>query len=216
MPHSIIAIDGPAASGKSTTARLLAKKLGFLFVSSGHFFRSIAWKAHEDHLNASIPKKIDAWLATLELQHKVIDGTVHLLLNGKDLTEHLTDPVVNAHVSTLAAIPSVRDFLLSQQQDLGKYHNLVMEGRDIGSVIFPDTPFKFYLDASPEERLRRRAKEGESDSIAQRDYQDSTRTVAPLVIAPGATVIDTTLLNVEQVVEKILSLLKEKKLSALV
>ena len=212
MLHSIIAIDGPAASGKSTTARILAKKLGFLFVSSGHFFRSVAWKAHEDKLDVSSPAKIDTWLTTLELRHEIIDGEVHLLINNKDLTEHLTDPVVTSHVSTLAAIPSVRDFLLNQQQDLGNHHNLVMEGRDIGSVIFPDTPFKFYLDASPEERLRRRAKEGNADAIAQRDYQDSTRTVAPLMIAPGATVIDTTLLNVEQVVEEIVTHLKENNL----
>ncbi|HLB33335.1 MAG: cytidylate kinase [Verrucomicrobia bacterium RIFCSPHIGHO2_12_FULL_41_10] len=204
MPHSIIAIDGPAASGKSSVARLLAQKLGFLFVSSGHFFRTIAWKAHHDQLDISDNTKVDDWLATFSLQSQIIAGEIHLLINGIDLTEYLKDSAVNRLVSPMAAIPSVRAFLLGQQRELARHHNLVMEGRDIGSVVFPETSFKFYLDASLEERARRRHCEGINDNISERDQQDSARAIAPLLIAPGAIVIDTTHLSIEEVVEEIL------------
>ncbi|MFZ4116026.1 MAG: (d)CMP kinase [Chthoniobacterales bacterium] len=206
LSHSaskIIAIDGPAASGKSTAARLLAKKLGFVFVSSGHYYRALAWGALQYHLKPSQEKEIASWLQTLDFQTCLIEGEARPLLNSIDPKEHLFDTEVNALASPLAALPEVRSFLLTKLRNLALDHHLVMEGRDIGSVVFPKTPFKFYLDASLEERIRRRKKEGETDAIAERDRSDSSRTLAPLLIPERATVIDTTHLSIEEVAEEI-------------
>jgi len=207
---NIITIDGPAASGKSVAGQTLAEKLGYLFVSSGHFYRALAWAAHRDKINFSEPNAVAQWLEQLSFQHKIIDGELHLFINGKDVTPYLNDEVVNKLVSPLAAIPAVRNFLLVRFRALADQYNLVMEGRDIGSVVFPEAKYKFYLDASPEVRARRRAHQGIVDSVTKRDQQDSTRATAPLVIPKGATVIDTTNLTIfetnqmiEQMMEKL-------------
>ncbi|MFI0347438.1 MAG: (d)CMP kinase [Chthoniobacterales bacterium] len=197
----IIAIDGPAASGKSSVAHAIARKLGFLFVSSGHFYRAIAWLSKQHQLDFSDASKISILSG---LESKAEDGVVHLFFEGKDLAKHLSDPVVNALVSVVAAMPAVRSFIFKALRALAKNNNLVIEGRDIGSVVFPETPWKFYLDASPEERARRRAKESIIDTIAERDQSDRTRALAPLVIPRGAIVIDTTTMSIEEVLEKIL------------
>ena len=204
----IIAIDGPAASGKSSVARALARKLGFLFVSSGHFYRAITWIAKQHSLAFSDTSQISILSG---LQSRIIDGTVHLFFEEKDLAEHLSDPAVNTLVSQIAAMPAVRSFVFQALRALAKNYHLVIEGRDIGSIVFPETPWKFYLDASPEERARRRTKEGTLDAIEQRDQQDTTRSLAPLVIPQGAIVIDTTKLSIEEVVEKILTHIKKEK-----
>jgi cytidylate kinase len=199
----VIAIDGPAASGKSTVARHLAKKLGFIFVSSGYYYRALAWGVLQKKLDPKNEKEISSWLQTLDFKTCIINGEARPLLNRIDPEEHLFDTEVNALVSPLAALPEVRNFLLNTLRNLALDHNLVMEGRDIGSVVFPDTPFKFYLDASLEERMRRRHQEGEIDSIAERDRSDSSRALAPLLIPDGARVIDTTHLRIEEVAEHI-------------
>jgi len=199
----VIAIDGPAASGKSTVARHLAKKLGFIFVSSGYYYRALAWGVLQKKMNQKNEKEITSWLQTLDFQTCIINGEARPLLNRIDPKEHLFDTEVNVLVSPLAALSEVRNFLLNTLRNLALDHNLVMEGRDIGSVVFPDTPFKFYLDASLEERMRRRHQEGEIDSIAERDCSDSSRALAPLLIPDGARVIDTTHLRIEEVAEHI-------------
>ncbi|MBX9578371.1 MAG: (d)CMP kinase [Chthoniobacterales bacterium] len=216
MPHTIITIDGPAASGKTIAGRRLASRLGYLFVSSGHYYRALAWTAHHDQINISELKAVQHWLEDLLLQPQIIEEALHLFINGSDVTPHLNDAVVTGLVSPLAALPAVRNFLLTKLRSLADHHNLVMEGRDIGSVVFPEAPWKIYMDASPEERARRRTKEGIIDNIAQRDQQDKTRATAPLVIPEGAIVIDTTNLSVtdtNQAIDEILEKFMKKETS---
>jgi cytidylate kinase len=192
---TVITIDGPAASGKTVAGRTLAERLGFLFVSSGHYYRALSWAADHDQIDIKEPFILQHWLERVSLEPQFIQGELHLFIAGSDLTPHLNDPVVTSLVSSLASIPAVRDFLLKKLRSLADDHDLVMEGRDIGSVVFPETPWKIYIDAAPEERARRRAREGVIDNITERDRQDSMRPVAPLVIPEGAVVIDTTNLN---------------------
>jgi cytidylate kinase len=206
MARRVIAIDGPAASGKSSVARGVAAALDFQFVSSGYFYRALAWGAMRDQISAAL---LTAWIAERSLAWKKLPSGNHLFLDGEDTTPHLSAPEVAARVSQLAAYPSVRNFVNENLRALAQTHDLVMEGRDIGSVVFPETPFKFYLDASPEERARRRAQEGIVDSVAERDRIDSTRATAPLTIPQGAIVIDTTPLNLDQVIAAVLGNLGE-------
>jgi cytidylate kinase len=208
MPGRVIAIDGPAASGKSSVGRGVAAKLGFLFVSSGHFYRAFAWGALRDGIS---PETAAAWIAGRDLKVLSSESGVSLLLDGHDATPHLSEPKTAAMVSPLAAVPAVRDAVNNRLRALAAEYDLVMEGRDIGSVVFPDTPWKFYLDASPEERERRRAKEGLTDQVAERDRLDSTRKTAPLVVPPGATVIDTTHLNLDGVIAAVLAHLEKSQ-----
>lgn len=209
MAGRVIAIDGPAASGKSSVARGVASALGYLFVSSGHFYRAIAWGALRDRLDL---KNVEEWMAARKLTTTENENTLLLHLDGADVTSRLSDTDVAAMVSQLAAFPVVRNAVNALLRSLAMERDLVMEGRDIGSVVFPDTPWKFYLDASPEERARRRAKEGSVDPVAERDRLDSTRATAPLMIAQGATVIDTTHLDLNQVIAAVLAHLKESTL----
>ena len=209
MAGRVIAIDGPAASGKSSVARGVSSALGYLFVSSGHFYRAIAWGALRDRLDV---KNAEEWMAARKLTTTENENTLLLHLDGADVTSHLSDSDVAAMVSQLAAFPAIRNAVNALLRSLALGRDLVMEGRDIGSVVFPETPWKFYLDASPEERARRRAKEGSVDPVAERDRLDSTRATAPLMIAQGATVIDTTHLDLNQVIAAVLAHLKESTL----
>lgn len=201
MPGRVIAIDGPAASGKSSVSRGVAARLGFLFVSSGHFYRAFAWGAVRDGIS---PEQVPLWITGRKLEVRRDASGVSLLLDGENATPHLSEASTASMVSPLAAVPSVRDAVNTRLRSLAAEHDLVMEGRDIGSVVFPDTPWKFYLDASPEERSRRRAKEGAVDSVAERDRLDSSRATAPLTIPEGAIVIDTTHLDLEGVIAAVL------------
>ena len=209
MPGRVIAIDGPAASGKSSVSRGVAERLGFLFVSSGHFYRAFAWGAVRDGIS---PEQAPFWITGRKLEVRRDASGVSLLLDGENATPHLSEATTASMVSPLAAVPSVRDAVNARLRALTAEHDLVMEGRDIGSVVFPETPWKFYLDASPEERARRRAKEGAVDSVAERDRLDSTRATAPLTIPEGAIVIDTTHLDLEGVIEAVLGRLNAEGL----
>jgi len=211
MPGRVIAIDGPAASGKSSVSRGVASALGFLFVSSGHFYRAMAWGAVRDAITAAEEEAVKNWIVAKKLTLTESSDGITLSLDGMDATPHLSDPAVAAMVSKLAPFPIVRDTVNARLRALAESHDLVMEGRDIGSVVFPETPWKFYLDASPEERARRRAKEGAVDSVAERDRLDSTRATAPLTIPKGATVIDTTHLDLNGVIAAVLGHLQELK-----
>ena len=206
MPGRVIAIDGPAASGKSSVSRGVASALRFSFLSSGHLYRTLAWGV----VRSGIPvENFDAWIKEHRMEAREDGIELRVFLDGEDATPHLSDPEVAAMVSKLAALPSVRDIVNGIMRAQSRVTDLVIEGRDIGSVVFPDTPWKFYLDASPEERARRRAKEGIVDSVAERDRLDSTRATAPLKVPEGATVIDTTHLGLQQVIDAVLSHLKE-------
>jgi CMP/dCMP kinase len=211
--RTVIAIDGPAASGKSSVARMLARKLGYLYVNSGAMYRAITWLAVSRGVAATDAGRVLGLLDTTRFECAVNGKESTITLDGMDPEPHLTDPDVNANVSAIAAIPEVRRLLVDKQRAFAAEHDLVMEGRDIGSVVFPETPFKFYIDASPEVRAARRAKQGLADAISERDKFDSTRRTSPLVIAEDAHVIESSHLTIDGVVGEIIGRLKLKGLS---
>src|SRR3984893_8110029 len=210
--HRIIAIDGPAASGKSSVARELARRLNFVYVNSGEMYRAITWHMLEQGIDpknsAHIAKVVECASITSQLQN----NEAHVRINNVDQTPHLRDDRVNNAVSAVSAVPQVRRCVDEKMRAYARDHDLVVEGRDIGSVVFPETPYKFYIDASPEVRARRRAAEGQRDEIAERDRADSSRVAAPLVIAEDALVIDSSHLTIDGVVGEIIGRLKMKGL----
>ena len=208
MTYHAIAIDGPAASGKSTLARTLAEKLGLVMVNSGAMYRAVTWKILSEKID---PKDSAAVAESLGKMNIVCgrDGVLSTIrIDDGDPTPFLRNPEINANVSTVSAIPQVREKLVRLQRDYLQRTHVVMEGRDIGSVVFPNTPFKIYIDADPSVRNSRRSDDGEEDSVEKRDAADSSRTTAPLKVADGATVLDTSKLTVEGVVEAAVSILK--------
>lgn len=203
-PSLVIAIDGPAASGKSTVAKRLASELGIVFVSSGGMYRAFTWWVLENGVDPACTGDVEALLERTEFQCGEQDNIGTIAVNGQLLSrEQLANEAVNGGVSLVAAIPSVRSRLVDEQRAYAKERGVVMEGRDIGSVVFPDTSNKFYIDASPEVREQRRRAEGIDDSIAARDKMDSNRKASPLVIPEDATVVDSSDLSIEEVVAKV-------------
>lgn len=205
-----VAIDGPSASGKSTVARLAAKELGFHYVDSGSLYRGFTWKCLRQGVDPANTEAVIDLVESTNVDFYIEDGAVRFLLDGEDPGPELRSMLVQERVSDVAAIPEVRARVVRLLQETTRFGPVVMEGRDIGTVVFPDTPFKFYLDADPEERARRRfqqlAPDGGSasldsvlDSLRRRDQKDSTRKTAPLQIALGARVIDSTRMNAEEV-----------------
>lgn len=207
-----IAIDGPAASGKSTIARHLAERLGLVFVNSGAMYRAIAWAAWKKGVDAEDASAVVSLLDQIEFSCGAEAGKSTVFIDGTNPGDELISPEVNARVSQVAKVPEVRSLLVDKQRGYLETSSLVMEGRDIGSVVFPDTPYKIYIDASEEVRAQRRAADGQADAVAQRDKADSQRKVSPLVIAEGATVIDSSEMNVEQTVEAVLAVLEKQGL----
>ena len=211
---SVIAIDGPAASGKSTVAKVLAARLGFSYVNSGLMYRSAAWLAHRQRVNPDHSDVVWQTLRNAELQFGVANKELFIRIGGVDPVAHLKEEVVNRTVSSVATIPEVRAFLSDQLRKFALLDNVVVEGRDIGSVVFPETPFKFYIDASPEIRARRRAAQGLKDSPAHRDRIDSSRRSSPLMIADDAEVIDTSSLTSDRVLKDVVARLQRKGLAS--
>ena len=209
----VIAIDGPAASGKSSVARALARRIGWLYINSGAMYRAVTWLAVSHGVPCDDAGKVLGLLDTTSFECGVRDGESTILLDGADPDLHLTEPTVNAHVSAIASIPEVRRILVEKQRAFALANDIVMEGRDIGSVVFPETPYKFYIDASPEVRARRRASQGLADTIAARDKIDTTRRTSPLVIAEDAHVVDSSNLTIDGVVGEIVGRLKLKGLA---
>ncbi len=210
--HLVIAIDGPAASGKSSVACMLARRLGLIYVNTGAMYRAVTWHALDCGVPASEPDRVAELLRGAGLRCGVQDGESTFLIGGIDPTPHLVSEQVNSSVSQIATIPEVRRQLVALQREYANDHDLVMEGRDIGSAVFPDTPYKFYIDASPEVRAMRRQRQGLHDAILARDRQDSSRRASPLVIAEDAHVIDSSHLTVDGVVGEIIGRLKLKGL----
>lgn len=208
----VIAIDGPAASGKSSVARELARRLGFVYVNSGGFYRAITWYLLRKNIRPEEDDLISAALDSAALTCTVQDSESRILVDGVDPADHLRDDHVNETVSRVSRLPRVRQIVSQKLHDCADGHDVVIEGRDIGSVVFPVTPYKFYIDASPEVRLKRRAAQGERDEIAMRDHDDVSRAVSPLVTAKDAHVIDTSHVTIEQVVNEILTQLEQKGL----
>jgi len=207
--HRVVAIDGPAASGKSSVARELARRLGFVYANSGAIYRAITWHLLEKGITAEDFDGVVQALESASITSCLLGGESRILIDNVDPAEHLRDSRVNESVARVSRLRAVREIIAKKLHDNARSDDLVVEGRDIGSVVFPNTPYKFYVDASPEVRLQRRAAQGERDEIALRDHADSSRPVSPLVIAKDAHVIDTSHLTVEKVVCEILARLKE-------
>ena len=209
--HHAIAIDGPAASGKSTLARELARRLGLVMVNSGAMYRAITWAALSRELDPTDTPAVIRLLDTLEIDcgHDGITSTIRI--NTEEPGEQdLRSEAVNRAVSVIAAIPAVRDRLVELQRDYLKHTSVVMEGRDIGSVVFPDTPFKLYVTADESVRAARRRAMGEVDSVTTRDAADSNRTTAPLVVAKGARVLDNSSHTIQSGVDAAIRILREQ------
>lgn len=217
----IVAVDGGAASGKSSTSRALSERFSLLHVDTGSFYRAVTAELLDRGLAPADIESVKAQLANLNIGTKVTGRSACMEIGGRVVPEErIRSAEVTAAVSHFAAIPELRAALLTYQRgqaDVAKAHGfcgLVMEGRDIGSVIFPDADFRFFLHADQEERARRRAQQGQADQIAERDRLDSQRKTAPLKIPAGATAIDSTHLTLEQVVEKISALISTRLKSA--
>ena len=211
----IIAIDGPAASGKSSVALALAQRLGFSYVNSGAMYRAVTWYVLQRSIDVHEPAAITAAVEQAKIVCELVDNRSRILIDEQDPTSHLRDDNVNRAVSIVSSIPRIRQILVARMRECAKADDVVMEGRDIGSVVFPETPFKFYIDAPPELRVQRRLAEGQRDEIVARDRADSSRAASPLMVAPDAEVIDTSALTVEGVVNEIMRRLKQKGLPTL-
>jgi cytidylate kinase len=227
MPPSIIAIDGPAASGKSTIAAAVAQKLDYLYFDTGVMYRAATWAALKRGVAISDEAAVTKLAESLQIDVKppsVDDGRQYdVLCDGIDVTWAIRSPEVDANVSPVSAYPGVRSALTAQQRRIGLRGNVVMVGRDIGTVVLPEADLKIYLDASAEERARRRYLEvqvrGDQaqtyedilDNVKRRDTIDSSRATAPLKAAPDAMIIDSTGLSVEEVIARIEELIAEER-----
>lgn len=209
--HSVITIDGPAASGKSSIARLVAQRLGAIYVNTGNMYRAMTWAVIQTGVDPNDGEAVKRAAEGIMIDSPVVDGQTQVSIRGRALTQDdLNSDPVNRGVSLLARVPEVRARLVADQRALANLGPLVMEGRDIGSVVFPDSPLKFYIDASEEVRASRRRAQGHTDQVAERDRLDSTRKTSPLVIPEGATVIDNSHLTLDQAVEAVLAKLPSR------
>lgn len=186
----VIAIDGTSASGKSTNARLVDEALGYVYVDTGAMYRTLAWYCLRKRVNLQEPKAIAAACRQWKTRLACVNNQVRLLVDRYYPQREIRTAETSAATPAVAAVPKVRDWMKKTQRSCTQFGNLVMEGRDIGTNVFPETEFKFYLDASLEERTRRRAAEGVRDNLAARDQRDSQRAAAPLMIPLGAVVVN--------------------------
>ncbi|HWB84936.1 MAG TPA: (d)CMP kinase [Bryobacteraceae bacterium] len=213
----VVAIDGPAGAGKSTIARRLAQRLSFTYIDTGAMYRAVALWALRQNLDIADMHHMEqlAIAADIEL------SPGRILLNGEDVTEAIRTPEVSSGASRVAVIPGVRRAMVAKQRAIGERASVVMEGRDIGTVVFPKAEVKIFLDANPEERVRRRLEEARArgeqvaqsalaEQMRERDQRDSTRSEAPLQQAPDAIYLDSTTLTIEQVEDAILKIVRSR------
>jgi cytidylate kinase len=214
----IIAIDGPSGAGKGTLARHVAAELKYRHVDTGAMYRAVAWKAVRDGL----PLDDEAQIATLAERARIESGNGRVTIDGHDVTREIRTPDIDRAAASVARLPRVREVLVRQQREMGAGRAVVMEGRDIGSVVFPDADVKVYLDASAAERARRRASDpahtggkegtlaGVQSDLQARDKSDTERAVAPLTMAKDAIYIDTTGMSIDAVVQRVLQIVRAK------
>lgn len=217
--NKVICIDGPAASGKSTVSKLIAEMSGIKYVDSGALYRIATWQALEAGIDTNDAEAVAKFITGLKVDFVVKGNRVAYEVNGEEPGDKIRTPEINKHVSPVSAVPEVRTIVTKWLRDMRSVGDIVVEGRDIGSVVYPDSPYRFYLDADAETRTARRYKEDiqkgfiqNADqvkaSLLNRDKIDSSRKTAPLKIPEGAIVIDTTPLTAEQVATKIIELSK--------
>ncbi|OVE82181.1 cytidylate kinase [bacterium M21] len=221
MDGNQIAIDGPSASGKSTVARLVAERMNAYYVNTGEMYRTLTWVVRNRGIDPTVnPEAVEALLDEIEIRYALVDGSLTLTCDDEvvDLSE-VRKPQVTAQVSQVAKIPAVRTWMVARQKQSAELGLVVAEGRDIGTVVFPDAKWKFFVTASPEERARRRlAQDGETSDgatlqevalqIAERDRIDSTRKVSPLKQADDAVLVDTTGMSIDEVLDFVTSKIK--------
>jgi cytidylate kinase len=217
MKRLVIAIDGPSGAGKGTVSRAIAEALGYRHVDTGAMYRAVGWKAAHD----GIPLDDEAAVSALaRIATIVVEGGV-VAIDGHDVTRAIRTPEIDKAATAVARLPKVREALVARQRALGAEGGVVMEGRDIGTVVFPNADVKVYLDASAEERARRRATDAAhsgsqtgqaavAEAIQARDKADTTRAVSPLSVAPDAVHIDTTEMPIEKVVDHVMRLVRSK------
>jgi cytidylate kinase len=206
----VIAIDGTSASGKSTNAKLVAKALGFVYVDTGAMYRTLAWYCLQKGVDVHDAKAVAALCRKWKTKLVCVENQVRLLVEDYFPEKEIRTAETSAAVPHVAAIPKVRDWMKKKQRECAQFGNLVMEGRDIGTNVFPETDFKFYLDAHLEERTKRRLSEGVQENLAARDQRDSQRAAAPLMVPLGAMVINNSLLTPQETSGKIIAEVRKR------
>ena len=218
----IIAIDGPAGSGKSTIAKFIAKKLNYRYIDTGSMYRAVAWSAEKKDIDLSDENAVGQWVTQLKIEFVADPAGQQVKVNGENATGLLKNEVVGRGAAKVAAQKRVREILVAKQQEIGRSGNVVMDGRDIGTQVFPNAELKFFMDADAEERGKRRyleLKEKNLDvdleniiaEIKQRDHEDRTRAISPLCPAEDAIKIDTTKFAIEEVIDKVMEQIHLKK-----
>ena len=216
-----IAIDGPAGAGKSTISKAVSKELGFIYVDTGALYRAVGYYVVQNGVNTKDEKTVGACLEKISVELKFVNSAQRVFLNGEDVSDFIRTPEISMAASDVSALPCVRKFLFETQQKIARENNVVMDGRDIGTVVLPNADVKIFLTASPEERARRRydelvlkGQEVNYDDVLKdvitRDYNDSHRDIAPLKQADDAVLIDTTGNTLEKSIEVLLNAIKER------
>ena len=220
MKYVSVAVDGPAGSGKSTITKMVAKSLGFNYVDTGAMYRALTYNFLSNGLDELEEEKIKELLSKTEFRVEYVDGIQYVYINDVEVSDKIRTAEVSKYTSLFAKSPAVRDFLIDTQRNLANTNNIIMDGRDIASVVLPNADVKIFLTASVEERARRRVLDFERQGIANvdfekvkedikaRDWQDENRDIAPLVKVDSATLLDTTSMTIDEVVEKMTELVK--------
>ena len=219
MKKFVVTIDGPAGAGKSTVSKVLARKLSYIYLDTGALYRAFAYKVLEEGILPHDDRALADLCSRIEIYLENIEGILNVFVDGENVTKRIRSEEVGLAASTVSAVSAVRKRLLSIQRDVGEKGGIVAEGRDMGTVVFPNADYKFYLDADVEERIRRRHSElltrgGGSDyktiagDLVARDRQDQERDIAPLKASEDAIIVDSTRMSVTEVVKKMISIIK--------